>query len=1000
MASLLLDDGGRSAAAGRLLRAAAAQTKSPAPDQLHDLDEAIQILASAPLQTQVDRQLLDGIRVPSERIVDSTADACVRRLAAHPEPEWQDRFIESILDTCFLFLSPQHRATDAEWQALTGRTERAATKLFRAVCCHLKQMPLGLDHHRARILARARSIRQHGGSGAFVQAVLDYQRDAGGTHERSDERTALVLHLSRRDRAYSSGITAEPTLRGYLNQDRDISPAEIPPSLLKLYARLLQVQTKEHAPRAIEAALDNLCHWLDQCIDLQGQQRDELVNAAYSKAAKGLPLPELPWDLRLHVEAHRALLPGAGRDDDLLVQVAERYNFPEAEKLFIATLQTLSRLPLVRTRIDEIERVVLGGAAMQRSESAWSACFDLIDAIITGLADFELTGSLLDAASQRRNRLRRMLTEQDRPLRRLLRRIAFGGERELNLPREQGLQQRIRERAWRSLLRSQPPNRRSLYWQGLHADGGNLFRATLEEAAEVGQRTAWELLRRDWPRWLSAPAEGDEEARRERLVLIVDYWNRTRIYDGVKNDGDALGHILSLALDDPDEVVRQHATRAIVAAGFELELSRERLRRRLEALRQESTACHEQINALDRERNALGRKIDETQLAKAEHQLAIQALQQLREGIVTQGYVSTARMQVDNAELREELVRALARARDELGVIEDLQRRIQAQLREATRFHEQARELVGQQRRAESDLSACLSRLRSAERDLSGATRAQISAESRLNSVRSSRPSQPWGFGSAEQKQQAQEQYQRQLSHWRSEVSSAERALNSAATQVSNCQSTVNAETRRQRQLEDRIRQLRREIDAQRRRIAEIEARLHGLSQELRERKLTWQELRSRIAALQGRVQALEAEMAREQRAGREQIQANTSAQQQEQAGLVAVADALDRLSTRMTATIDNLQRQRTRGQELIQAIDSGRGEYDATGARAATQSALSDTEGVSHERATDQRIRADQEALAIYTYALGRAIEHHPPPPPEPSPRAPAPRPKQRSRQ
>jgi len=1000
MSSSSPDDGGRTAGAARVLRAAAAH--GACPDNSAPLDQAIRTLVVAPPQAHWDRDLLSGLRIPSEHVVRATVDACLQRLEGNPDPQWQDRFVGDILDACFLFLAPQSAETDPILKSLTTRAEHAAANLFRAVCRHIDTQGLALDHHRARILARAGHIRQHGGSGVFVQVVLAYQRAIGQGGERSDQQTALKVHLARRDTAYASPITGEATLLGYLNQERDLPPVEIPTALLRQYATLLRVQTEKHAPDAIVHALGNLRHWLAQCVDLRGEDRDGLVGAVSAGATQrvAVPIESLPWQLRFHIEAHRALLPGPGRDDDLLVRLAERYNASESEAIFLAGLETLRHLPLVRTRLSELEALITSKSAVNRSERAWDACFDLIDSVLTGLADFVLTASVLKAKDELRNRLRRMLTEQDLSLRQLLQRIALEPARDLNLPRESTSQGHVRERAWRSLLRSLPPNLRELYWKGLHDDDGRLFQATIEEAGDAQQRVLWELLRRNWPEWLAAPGEEDEGPRRERLGLVIDYWSRTQIYDGVVNDGNDLGQILALALDDPDDAVRAQAELAIETAGFDLELARERQRRRLIELTDESTACRRRIGELEQARNEIGRQIDDTQLQKAERVHAIQVLQQARELIVTDGYITTARLQVANAELREALARGLAQAQDELGVIQELQRRIRDQARESARFYQRAEDLVGTQRAAEAEVDTCRRGIARANDELNQAERDHASTRQVLSHLERSKPREPYYSNDVEESARQQEAYRRDIDYWQSELNSAQHNLDHVAARIRHSQGEISSLKRQLSEAEALIARLQNEINKLRTAIAGIDARLRSLSTELRAGQVRWEELRERIAQLEHQVRQLEQEMERERRAARARIDDNTRRQHEEQAAHAGIADRLDQLSRQMTDTLSALQHQRTDAQKLIQEIDSGRVEYDNTGAEATRQSALSDANGYSREQETDLHVRSDQEALALYSHALGLVIAHNPPGPAEVGPHRPMQPRRQRSRE
>ncbi len=946
-----------------------------------ELLAAIERLREAPPLGHWNRGLLGGLRSRHPGVVQATVKAAVDRLEQLGEPAAQDDLITAILDACFLNLSGRPRLPSDE-QVRKDETrradafEQAAGRLVAELSRLLRDRPLELEHHRSRLLARARSIAHLSGRGHLAAAVVDFQH-ALGEGERSDQRAASELLDARKSELYTSPLTSEATLGAYLDKDRRLPAADTSQELFQIYRLLLACQTKEHARQAILGAMSNLIAWLDQ-LPQDGAAREPILDEVQRARAR-VPWEELDVRICRHLEAHNELIPGADHSDDLLVQLRQRYDAAESEDILIRGLELLRRLPLVRARSREICDFVLGHGRRRRSAAVWQAMIELVASLLTGLADFVLTREVLGRRQQSRNRALRRLLVHDDDFRRLLYRLATDDDLEISL--DAAVSDGVREHAWRTLLRCLPENRLKLLREGLVERGDRFFFVTLEEAAASRQRELWDVVLGSW----DALVEGERPAkdRRRRIQALAEAFRRTRNFDAVQDQGEdvrgaeRLGPMVRLALDDGDEAVRRHVEEAVVAAGYGLELQRERQRREILRLRDDLTGTNGRIVELEDEIGRLTREATETQVERADRGLEVQAQLGRRDLIVTDGWLATAGVQVDLEDVRAALVAALAEAQTQLELLHALRQRMQREHRAAREVHGAIQTLVRQQQQLESEIARLERQQSRAERSLANATSEQGRLRSQLGSL--SPPSQPTNRGDAERYERDVAAYNNAVARYRSEVNRLQNRIAALGGEISNCRSTIDRCQQGISEAQAAWQRLGQQIQRERSRIAAIRQRIGELEREFQAQQATCEAIRREIARLEAEVRRIEGRFEAERQQRRAQLGENRGLIEGEQGQVNQLHAALQSLSQQLNTTGDDLDRQRTRGQRLVQAIDSGRENYERVAGEADDHSADADAGGFSQQQQTEQAALEEQETLVHYVEGLDRAVRHRP---------------------
>jgi predicted nucleic acid-binding Zn-ribbon protein len=946
--------------------------------------KAIKQLKDAPLLEDWDKALLQGLRSPDSDIVLQTVEACIYRLHHSSDAEWQDRFMKAILDDCLFNLSGRSRRPHSSNPQQVTQHEQAAAQLIQAIDNYLRKHPLQMEHHRSRILLNAPKIKhllaeqdetKHLKKKAdLADALVEFQYALGKEDSRSDNMVAAELHLLRKIESYQSPKTSESTLRAYLKQDKQLPLENISQELFQNYRFLLNSHAKENAYKALLESMDNVIHWLDN-IPWHGEGSDALVG----EVLKNVRLRKPSWDeltlpVKRHLEAQLELLPGRDHPEDLLNLLRTKYaafDVKKSEDILIRGLEVLLRCPIIRYRVNDLYDFINDPGKKQRSDQVWYAFLALVEKLLTGLADFRLVDQkVLGKEETKRNKAMEQILAPDKKLRTLLQQISL---------EETWIAASVRESAWRILLRSLPQERNDLYTKGLRVENGRFFVATLEEAAQQHQRSLWELLMTEWDQFVSV--EVPTEERQARIKAIADYFQQTRVYEGVQNDGQ-IGPMLQLALDDQEQAVRQFAEQAIISSGYALELQRERQKRNVLQLSDEFTDNYQQVITFENRFSELSNQVNEVQTRRADHALQIQALLQERDCLVTEGWITTSNLQVDLGEVREILNKTLKEARRQLGILEELQQRINEELRHSRQAYRETEQLVSEQKSYERKLNNLRQQLSNAQSSLRQYQSEANAAERELSRLNNSFPSQPHIPNDPEEAQRVRREHDYAVSEHQRRVKKQQNTVNQLYRRINDCESEINSCRNGITQAENKFERLQQKINQIRTRIREIERQIEGLRVEFRRGQATWEALRSEINHLYQQAHAIEAKYTDEQQRTQRKVNQNTATYDNEQVALNQVNTQLQQLHTQVNATTEKLDYHKTRSQELRQAIESGQQNYDEVGTQADQQSRQADATGVSLQAREEQKTQKNQESGVFYAHGINKELETQPRPP------------------
>jgi len=933
--------------------------------------QAITLLLNAPEEEHWDRSLLQGLRSANEEIIEKSAEACVERLKNASDAERQDKLIKIMLDACFLNLSGRSgNFAQPKENRRIAQQERAAAKLFQTITKYLKENPLNMEHHRSRLLAHGRIIERLNGQGKLADAVLAFQYSLGTEAQRSDNLDATELHILRKSESYQSPKTKESALLAYLKQDRQLKLEQVSQELFQNYRFLLNYQHKETAGEAILLAIENLTLWLDSI--LQNRQHSSMMIDVLKNRAKH-DWGELMLSTKRHLEAHLELLPGADHPEDFLKLLREKYNNDkqQSEEILIRGLKLLKRFPLMRYRITEFCEFTLDSTRIHRKVVVWKVFFELIETLLTGLADFTLIDQqAIGKTERRRNKAKQSILSADKKLRDTL----------IKIKEDAQVADQARELAWRVLLRCLPAERNQLYRQGLHDDNGRFFIATVEEAAKQRQRSLWHLLIRDWDKFVINQI--DDKKRQIYIQTIVNYFRQTRIYEGIQNDGQ-IGPLISLALDDKDVNIRLLTENAIIEAGYETELQRERQKRKLIQLNDKFEENFQQVIKFDKQSSELSTALSAEHTKRATHTLHVQTLLQQRESIMTQGWIDASHLQVDLAEVKEILKATLKQAAREAENLKDLQRRMSSELQQSRNAYAETKSLVNEQKNCEQKIKQLRWQRDKAERNLQSAESELRSASNELNHLSNNWPSSPSYIPSdPDEARRVEQNYRRAYANHQSQIDRQEDHIQRLQHRISKYENEIYYCRKGIVETQETLENLQNEINRIRRRIEDIERNISGLRSEFRAGKSRWEALRRKINELENEADAIAHRYATQRQKTHSKIAQNERDINQQHSALARLREQIQALQLQWNQANDQLNQYKTLSQELNQAIETGREYYDNIGNRAKKESKLADVTGESLQQQQEQQIVEKQELLAFYAHGIQHEIAKQTAPP------------------
>ncbi len=937
---------------------------------------AIDKLTHAPSEKQWDKGLLLGLQSPEPSVVNKTINAAVTRLKSLPDEESKERFLNAILDTCFLNLSGRMRTPilgshgyNAEETQRLDRLESVSAELFSTVAKHLERHPLALEHHRSRCLSRARDIMHMAGRGMLADAVVKFQMQlAQGI--RSDSQVSAQLQLKRKYEVYELSHSTDATLSAYLNLDASLPVEQVTEDLLQAYRYLLNYQSKELTRGAILLALENLTRWFSAVHPLQAVDRQLFLNDSI-RAGWNTPWNDLSPCIRWQLWGHLQILPGPNHPEDLLNVIQTKYVSLEGEDVLIKAIGLLRQMPLVRFRTEDICGLVMQAHRLSRSKQVWEALLDLLETVLTGLADFTLSNEALTQKQKNRNLAMQKVLGQDQQIRKMLHTLSTDESLLLSNSAEEA--EAVREKCWRVLLRCLPQNRMQLYHEGISKHRHKFIIATLEEAGQHHQREVWSLLQDNLPELIQGDISAED--RKRYLKAIADFFTRARIFEAVQSSPDSLGIMVALALDDPDVEIRQYVRQAVIASGYELELLCELQKRELIELRIGLSSSNEQVIQYEQDIAKLADNATTTQTKRTQHSLHVQELLGMRDIMATASLIATSELQVSLAEAREALAQALAEANVQTEILRGLQQRVSKLNKDCGRERDHIQSLVQDQQGHERRRDDLRRQSQQAERERSSAESDLDSAKRELSRLQSQSIPRPSGSSDPEEARRQNESYDEKSREHSRAIDREKGRISDLQNRISRCESSINSCASSIQAEEVAITKLQSQIDDARSRIRELESGANRLRSEFNAGRSDWQAIRNRIEWLSEQVRNLQQKFEREISRAQRNLDQNREGIIHEQTELERIHQHLASLSHQINHTGEQLDRQLTRSQALAQAIDSGRQHYDDIGGQAVSASAQADAVGVSLQSSSEQKILEEQEYKVQFAYGLNRAL-------------------------
>lgn len=934
---------------------------------------AIALLEQAPLHEEWDSALMLGLLIDNRAAVDRTIAACMLRFRQLSDTVAQDALVEKLLSHCFTSLSAS--PTEASGRR-TGRDqiERSAAKLIDEITILLCERPFEHEQHRSRLLSHARRIQHIQGSGELSEAVVRFLDTISGDPEhRSDHEATVRLTWHRKLELYESLEASEAALLSHLGADRRLHLPQLTADLLGAYRVLITSQSKERAPNAILHAIDNLAGWLEE-IPYDGRRKLEILREMIGRAAMGVPFEELPLPVRRHLELHRELLPGPSHPEDLLRLARESYASNEGDEIFVRLLALFKRLPLIRFRVDDLSDLLVGYGHRSRSERAWRALLDLVESILTGLEEIVPSSDDVTKEAARINRARRELLDHDRRLRELLLRIAT--DMVFRVSDDPSVETNVRELAWRILLRAKPPDHFELLDRGLGTDP-RLIVPTIEEASRAHRRALWRVVS---PRWMLLTGAQATE-RRRRIGAIADAFRNTAPIDLIESRGDQPGPLLALALDDADTEVRSMIERAVMDAGYGIELDIVRQQRRLEALRNELAGTRQQIIAAEEEIDGLGDRLRRLDVERGQRVVEWQALRQRRAAIETESIIRTAELSVRFEELRIRTAEAIQRAEIEERTLRRLAGEVAARVREASTVAREIETLVASQRHEEQELASAQRELQHVRQAQHAAESAHRSAQNELRSVQGRSPSRPRHTSDPQEMQRRNDRYeaeraahQRQLSAASERVASLDSRLRQLESQESDCAARISGAQSRLQTLARNVR-----IVDERRRA--IETAIADLQRQVATHRTTWNALRAQIAELQRQTAAVAAEAERAQADATRWLAELGRESDAVRARIDGIGAELRTIEARLVQVRAERDRLELRARQLQHDFNSGLAHLEQLSEQSVPASARANRRGMTLEQQHDHDTDELQSSLVQYAAGVERALRHSPPP-------------------
>ena len=872
---------------------------------------AVKLLQKAPALECWNRGLLAGLHCGHSKIENATVTACILRLEQLTQIQDQDCFFRLLLEACFL-------------------NSAHSVELFNAIATFCNQQSGEREHYRSRLLARTRQIIQLPDCGKLAQAVVHFLIPRPAVYRARQYETYMTLGSS------------QEALLAYLHADENIAVLDVPEELIKAYCGLLEQQT--HAHHAVLKALHNLKGWLQDLIPLEAEQRQILLQDAFRAAAK-VPLDELGVPVKQHLEFNLRLLPGKQYSGDLLNLLRTCFVFAQREEILVSGLGLLSKLFLMRFRASEVCAFMMDASRWGRSRTAWQAFFELFKNLLAG-PEFTPPNHLEKTMAKRYQRAVKTARKPDQEITTLLHHISFLQENVLSHDAE--LEIWIRQTAFITLLSGMPINRSQLMCEALHTI--DLLVPVLQYAADMHQCEIWQTFTENFASLF---------AQSESYMALIACFKKTRNYDAVRNSKGQKGPLLQLAMDQDDPCIQKSAVEALLTTGYALELQREQLKHELKDLSDELSNSNSQVMVLEEEITQLTKTMDDLHSQRCSLTLNIQDLTRERDLLTTRGWLDSAGLHLNLAEIRRKLSAALHAMDQHREEIKTINTHIEDQ-------SEQCRDLQEQSQHLESLRDQHVDALKNYSKQLHQTEKKLSKIKLRINAAQDESTQLTDAYKQTPSGRHVEENQRRLIIRAQS--------LSEETQGIVECQDRIKT-------YEHNIIQTRQTIDDLNDALFETNHQIRKMDYDLKQQKnksssqrINRIELETIIASCQKEVSTYQAQI---KQAGQQQVhilKLNQEKLEIARSHLDQHRLQLHSLATKLHSTQELFNQKLNLCQELTNSINNGRLHYDQLADQAATSSMQANTEGLAMQVRVEAEAYENLKFGVVFAYGLKRA--------------------------
>lgn len=933
-----------------------------------------QLQEAPPLNGPWNHALVMALGIDDHGIQQVALDSCLKRLEYLEERNRrvQSDFLGNLIQFC---LMERDKAS-----------ENIRVQAMETIAQKLEADPLKYAHHLRHLLSLTRSYLFITGQGKVAEVITTSHRRqvADKSVTRSDILASNKLLFHRRWTAYSDIGASPDAVLSLLQQDQELTLAELSRQDFREYQTLLVTHVSSEADMAIRRALGNLSDWLKQLpqtLETRSQHTPDM-----KRAALGVSWTELHQHAYLHLAAHAELLPGIEQESDLLRILETRYSLPEYSRTFEAGLDVLAYLPELRYRMGDLQELCTTLLKLGQTHThIWEKVFDVIGSLVIGLPEISPipeSATAEEGLSQAKKKelarireARRQILCEDTKMRQFL--YAFSQNR---LPREDSPQlhydipQTVRLLAWKELLRALPPQE-EMYQYLQEAlllptwsdpEKREFFWETLQIAVDIHQRQAWELLQPFWKQLIAPAAQ-----RHDTIQRLCDAFVKLKNSSAVSPQPDgALPPLIALALDDDDPPVREMAQTAIEKAGYGKELARERTRRDILQKTNQLSEIYRQIIAHEQERDDTQKQIESLADEVLHLNFEIQLRRQRRQLILTEHYLETAQLTIRSQQILNALAVELQRADKKDQEVQSLARQVEDVLNHTKELEQNLKDVERRFQSSKEEIRRWEEQIVSLDRDI-------VSAESALRSVQHSQPpSRPPSTGDPAIDEERKRHYENVIDSFerqkKNAIESYNKSIKTSKKEISKLRAAIGNKETEVTGMEGKIR----DIQTQQ---GQLQKRRVGLDQDYAAQARELERIYQAITDLRYQHQQIQRETQATQQANNRRLnellrEIEQMSRQKEKT--LAAINQLEQVLRNLVYQINNL---RTGAQQLRQDIENLREHWERLAVEARAESALAEQTGHAAQEATRAHVQNEQESLLWYAYEISQARRYQP---------------------